>query len=92
MTARPQDTARDALIALQGQLIAVLAAHNAALAARVGELEAVNAELTARVERAASRNSSRQAAGLRSSSCSTLRAWRGRPMPGVAVGIWPLAR
>ena len=60
MTARPLDAARDALIALQGQLIAALAAQNAALAARVVQLEAANAELAARVaslERAASRNS-----------------------------------
>ena len=60
MTARPLDAAQDALIALQGQLIALLAAQNAALAARVGELEAANAELSARMdrlERAASRNS-----------------------------------
>lgn len=60
MTARPLDAARDALIALQGQLIAVLAAQNAVLAARVAELETANAELSARVqrlERAASRNS-----------------------------------
>ena len=60
MTGRPLDAARDALIALQGQLIALLAAQNAALAARVGELEAANAELAARMdrlERAASRNS-----------------------------------
>ncbi len=47
MTTRPLDAARDALIALQGQLIAVLAAQNAALATRVGELEAANAELRA---------------------------------------------
>jgi transposase len=54
------DAARDALIALQGQLIALLAGQNAALAARVAEQEAVNADLSARVERlerAASRNS-----------------------------------
>ena len=60
MTARPLDPVQDALIALQGQLIAVLAAQNAALTARVAELEAANAELTARaerLERAASRNS-----------------------------------
>jgi transposase len=60
VTARPLDAARDALIALQGQLIALLAAQNATLAARVAEVEAANAELTARVERlerAASRNS-----------------------------------
>ncbi len=60
MTVRPLDAARDALITLQGQLIALLAAQNAALAARVGELEAANAELSARMdrlERAASRNS-----------------------------------
>ena len=53
MTARPLDAARDALIALQGQLIAMLAAQNVALAGRVGELE----ERLARLERAASRNS-----------------------------------
>jgi hypothetical protein len=60
VTAKPLDAARDALIALQGRLIAVLAAQNAALAARVAELEAANAELAgrvARLERAASRNS-----------------------------------
>ena len=53
MTARPLDAARDALIALQGQLIAMLAVQNAALAGRAGELE----ERLARLERAASRNS-----------------------------------
>ena len=53
MTARPLDAARDALIALQGQLIAMLAVQNAALAGRAGELE----EQLARLERAASRNS-----------------------------------
>jgi hypothetical protein len=53
VTARPLDAARDALIALQGQLIAMLAVQNAALAGRVGELE----ERLARLERAASRNS-----------------------------------
>ena len=47
------DAARDALIALQGQLIAMLAAQNAALAARVGEQE----ERLTRLERAASQNS-----------------------------------
>jgi transposase len=60
VTARPLDAARDALIALQGQLVAALAAQNAALASRVAELEAANADLAARVERlerAASRNS-----------------------------------
>ncbi len=60
MTARPLDAARDALVALQHQLVAMLAAQNAALAARVAELEAANAELServARLERAASRNS-----------------------------------
>src|ERR1700722_20827814 len=53
----PLDAAR---AGLRGQLITLLAAHNAALAARVAELEAANAELAARVarlERAASRNS-----------------------------------
>jgi transposase len=53
VTARPLDAARDALIALQGQLIAMLAVQNAALAGRAGELE----ERLARLERAASRNS-----------------------------------
>jgi transposase len=53
VTARPLGAARDALIALQGQLIAMLAVQNAALAGRVGELE----ERLARLERAASRNS-----------------------------------
>ncbi len=60
MTAKPLDAARDALIGLQGQFIALLAAQNAALAARVAEVEAANAELAGRVERlerAASRNS-----------------------------------
>jgi hypothetical protein len=52
---RPLDGARDALIALQGQLIAMLAAQNAALTTRVAELE----ERLARLERAASRNSGR---------------------------------
>jgi hypothetical protein len=36
VTASPLDAARDWLIALQGQLIAMLAAQNAALAERVG--------------------------------------------------------
>jgi transposase len=53
VTARPLDAARDALISLQGQLIALLAAQNAALAERVTELE----DRLARLERAASRNS-----------------------------------
>ena len=53
MTATPLDAARDALIALQGQLITLLAAQNAALAERVAELE----ERLARLQRAASRNS-----------------------------------
>jgi transposase len=60
VTAKPLDAARDALIALQGQLIALLAAQNAALAARVAQLEEANAGLSARLERlerAASRNS-----------------------------------
>jgi hypothetical protein len=47
------DAARDALIASQGQLIAMLAMQNAALAGRAGELE----ERLARLERATSRNS-----------------------------------
>ena len=56
----PLDAARDGLIMWQGQLIAVLAAQNAALAGRVTQLEAANAELAerlARLERAVSRNS-----------------------------------
>jgi transposase len=53
VTARPLDDARDALIAVQGQLIAMLAAQNAVLAERVGGLE----ERLARLKRAASRNS-----------------------------------
>jgi len=53
VTARPLDAARDALIAVQGQLIAMLAAQNVAMAERVAELE----ERLARLERAASRNS-----------------------------------
>jgi hypothetical protein len=52
VTARPLDAARDGLIALQGQLIAMLA-QNAVLAERVGEVE----ERLAGLERAASRNS-----------------------------------
>jgi hypothetical protein len=48
------DAARDALITLQGPLIALLAAQNAALAARVGDL----GERLARLERAASWSSS----------------------------------
>jgi len=53
VTARPLDAARDGLIALQGQLIAMLVAQNAELAGRVGELE----ERPARLERATFRNS-----------------------------------
>jgi hypothetical protein len=53
VTSGALDAARDALITLQGQLIAVLAARNAALEERTGELE----ERLARLERAASRNS-----------------------------------
>jgi transposase len=49
----PTDAAKDALIALQAQLLAVLAARNAELEARVGDLE----ERLARLERAMSRNS-----------------------------------
>jgi len=52
VTATPLDAARDALITLQGQLIALLAAQ-------VAGLETANAELAgrvARLERAASRN------------------------------------
>jgi hypothetical protein len=50
----------DGMIALQGQLITLLAAQNAALAARVAELRTQNAELeerAARLERLISRNS-----------------------------------
>ena len=53
----PLDAARDGLIALQAQLIRVLAVRNAALAERVAQLEAANAELAerlARLERAVS--------------------------------------
>jgi transposase len=60
VTVTPLGAARDALITLQGQPIALLAAQNAALAARVAGLETANAELAgrvARLERAASRNS-----------------------------------
>jgi cell division protein FtsB len=49
-----------AVITVQGQLIALLAAQNAGLAARVAQLEAANADLSerlVRVERAAPRNS-----------------------------------
>jgi transposase len=53
VTARPLDAARDVLTAVQGQLITMLAAQNAALTVRVAELE----ERLARLERAASRNS-----------------------------------
>src|SRR6266581_3407650 len=55
----PLDAARDGLIAVQGQLIAVLAAQNAALAGRAAQPEAANAGLAerlARLERALSRN------------------------------------
>ena len=48
----PLDAAKDALIALQGQLTAVLAARNAELEARVTDLE----ERLARLERTVSRN------------------------------------
>jgi hypothetical protein len=53
VSARPLDAARDALIALQAQLIVVLAERNSALEAWVGELE----DRLARLERAVSRNS-----------------------------------
>jgi hypothetical protein len=53
VTARPLDAARDALIAVQGQLIVMLAEQNLSLAARVADLE----ERLGRLERAASRNS-----------------------------------
>jgi hypothetical protein len=49
----PLDAARDGLIAVQAQLIEVLAARNAGLEARIGEME----ERLARLERAVSRNS-----------------------------------
>ena len=49
----PSDAAKDALIALQARLIVVLAARNAKLEARVGDLE----ERLVRLERAVSRNS-----------------------------------
>jgi transposase len=49
----PLDAAKDALIALQGQLTAVLAARNAELEARLTDLE----ERLARLERTVSRNS-----------------------------------
>ena len=60
VTGMPLDAARDALIALQGQLAAVLAEQNCSLAARVGQLGTANADLSerlARLERAVSRNS-----------------------------------
>ena len=56
----PLDAARDGLIAVQGQVIGVLAVHNAELAERVAQLETANAELAERLaslERAVSRNS-----------------------------------
>jgi transposase len=53
VTASPLDAARDALIAVQGQLIVMLAEQNLSLAARVADLE----ERLARLGRAASRNS-----------------------------------
>jgi hypothetical protein len=56
----PLDAGRDALIALQGQLIMVLAARNAELEARNVELETRVGDLgerLARLERAVSRNS-----------------------------------
>jgi hypothetical protein len=53
VTARPLDPARDALIVLQGRVIAALAAENARMAERVGDLER---RLEA-LERLASRNS-----------------------------------
>jgi transposase len=56
----PLAAARDALIALQGQLAAVLAEQNSSLAGRVAHLETANADLSerlARLERALSRNS-----------------------------------
>lgn len=65
MTARPLDAARDALIVLQGQVIAALAAENARLAERAGDLER---RLEA-LERLASRNSGN------SSSSTSNQAW-----------------
>jgi len=47
VTARPLDAARDSLVAVQGQLIALLAAQNVAMAGRVAELE----DRLARLER-----------------------------------------
>ena len=49
----PPDAARDGLIALQAQLIVMLAERNSALEARVSEMEG----RLARLERAVSRNS-----------------------------------
>jgi hypothetical protein len=52
--------ARDALIALQGQLVTALMAQNSLLAGRVAQVEAANADLSERLERlerAVSRNS-----------------------------------
>jgi transposase len=49
----PLDAVRDGLIAVQGQLIVLLARRNAELEARVGELE----DRLAKLERAVSRNS-----------------------------------
>jgi len=53
VTAKPLGAARDALIAVQGQLIALQAAQNAALTARVTQLEQANAGLSARLDRLA---------------------------------------
>lgn len=53
MTGTPLDDARDALIAVQGRLIVVLAARNTELEAQVSGLE----ERLARLERAVSRDS-----------------------------------
>src|SRR5579863_2829320 len=99
VTFRPLDAAGDALIALQGQLIAMLAAQNAALAERVAELE----DRLARLERAASRNSGNSSlppslddqAG-RIPPGKPQRGGRGKRNPGKQPGspdrTWPGAR
>ena len=84
MSAKPLDAARDALTALQGQLITVLAAQNATLAARVAELE----ERLARLERAASRNSGNSSLPPSMDDQPGVRVRRGpgrRGGPGVAA-------
>ena len=75
----PLDAARDGLIALQAQLIVVLAERNSALEARVGEME----ERLARLERAVSRNSGFSELGLRLDS-----GWVRLVLPaGVSDGV-----